>query len=81
MNFATGRSREHEGRYPVILKRVQRNVVNIPKEALIKSVTQSELPLIWGIYAPKVSIPLEGKVPTSSGGPDLRSPTLGDKGA
>src|SRR5450759_2246750 len=36
-------------------------------------------------YAPKVSIPLprsrltgEGKVPTSSGGPDLRSPTLGD---
>jgi len=55
--------------------------VNIPKEALIKSVTQSELPLIWGIYAPKVSIPLEGKVPTSSGGPDLRSPTLGDKGA
>src|SRR5450759_458952 len=35
--------------------------------------------------APKVSIPLprsrltgEGKVPTSSGGPDLRSPTSGD---
>jgi len=28
-------------------------------------------------YAPKVSIPLDGKVPTSSGGPDLRSPTLG----
>jgi hypothetical protein len=54
--------------------------VNIPKEALIKSVTQSELPLIWGIYAPKVSIPLEGKVPTSSGGPDLRSPTLGTRG-
>ena len=28
----------------------------------------------------KVSIPLEGKVPhTSSGGPDLRSPTLGDE--
>jgi hypothetical protein len=45
-----------------------------------KSVTQSELPLTWGIYALKVSIPLEGKVPTSSGGPDLRSPTLGDKG-
>ncbi len=32
------------------------------------------------IYAPKVSIPLEGKVPTSSGGPDLQSPTLGDEG-
>ena len=38
-------------------------------------------------YAPQVSIPLprsplrgEGKVPTSSGGPDLRSPTLGYAG-
>ena len=33
-----------------------------------------------GIYAPKVPIPLEGKVPTSSGGPDLRSPILRGKG-
>ena len=24
--------------------------------------TRSELPLAWGIYAPTVSIPLEGKV-------------------
>jgi hypothetical protein len=50
MNFATGRSREHEGRYPVILKQVERNIMNIPKEALIKSVTQSVLPLTWWIY-------------------------------
>ena len=31
-----------------------------------------------GLLRPTVSIPLEGKVPTSSGGPDLRSPILGD---
>jgi hypothetical protein len=58
--------------------RVQSVVMYLGK--INKSATRSELPLIWGIYAPKVSIPLEGKVPTSSGGPDLRSPTLGDKG-
>ena len=34
-----------------------------------KSVTQSELPLTWGIYALKVSIPLEGKVPLGDKGP------------
>jgi hypothetical protein len=28
---------------------------------------QSEIPLTWGIYAPKVSIPTEGKVPLFNG--------------
>jgi hypothetical protein len=40
----------------------------LAKEALLKSVMQSELPLAWGIYAPKVSIPLEGKVPFADKG-------------
>src|SRR5690349_18828572 len=47
------------------------------REALIRSATQSELPLNWGIYAPKeiplgdapkVSIPLVGKVPSGDKG-------------
>jgi hypothetical protein len=38
-------------------------------EALIRFVTQSARPLTRGIYAPKVSIPLEGKVPLGDKGP------------
>jgi hypothetical protein len=52
---------------------------------LIRFVKRSELSLIWGIYAPKVSIPLEGKVPLGDA-PKVSIPLegkvpLGDKGA
>ena len=47
-------------------------------EALIVILAQFALPLTWGIYAPKVSIPLprsrstgEGKVPSGDKGPSL----------
>ena len=38
-------------------------------EAPTKSPTQSEFYLAWGICAAKVSIPLEGKVPSGDKGP------------
>jgi len=60
-------------------------VATVSMRALIKFVTQLELPLTWGIYAPKVSIPVEGKVPLGDA-PKVSIPLAGkvpsgDKGA